>query len=617
MKLAKEKYKNLSENAKDIIVILDKKGTITDINPAVKGLTGFSPQKIKGHHFKKLKFIGLESRRRIAKYFRKTLKGIKSAPYEIKGVDKDGNKLVVEINASPFIKNGEVIGSLAILRDITKRKQVEEQLQESEEKFRTFMETATDLMHIADKNGNFTYVNEVMARTLGYSKEEMIGMHVTQVLNKEEVRKNFKPKLKELITTGKINLKSIWERKDGKQIYCETRVVAVYDADGKYIGSRGVCRDVSERKVMEKALYESREKLQSIIEFSPAAITVTDLSGKITKCNQATLNMHGFSTKEELIGKKAFDLIARRDWQRASKNMEKTLKQGFMNDIEYTFLTKEGREFPAELSASVIRDSSGNPMGFMAITKNISERKQIDRAKSEFISLASHQLRTPLSIMNWYSEMLLEGKAGKINNQQKEYLEEVYLANQHLVKLTNLLLNVSRIELGTFSINPKLINLTKISDDALNEFSPIIKKKKLKIVRNYDKNLPNINADPNIIYIVFQNLLSNAIKYTSKRRMVKLSIKKQKANVLIKISDNGYGIPKSQQPKIFTKFFRADNITEKEPDGAGLGLYIVKSILEQVGAKIWFKSEKNKGTIFYVLIHLKGMKKVKKGELNI
>lgn len=358
------------------------------------------------------------------------------------------------------------------------------------------------------------------------------------------------------------------------------------------------------RKQIEKILSESERRLRNILASSPDAITVTDLDGNITECNQATLNMHGFSSKRELIGKSAFELIAEKDHQRALENMKKTLKQGFLKDIEYTFLTKNGREFPAELSASVIRDSSGNPTAFIAITKNIFKRKQAAHAKSEFVSIASHQLRTPLSIMNWYSEMLLDGKAGKLNNQQGKYLEEIYEASQRLTKSMNLLLNASRIELGILGVNPEPINLGEIVDSVLSEFFLEIRNKNVKVEKDYGKKQLIINADPDIIRIIFQNLLSNAIKYLPKRGKVRVFIEKQNSSALIKVSDNGYGIPGAQQPKIFTKFFRASNAKEKEPDGAGLGLYIVKLILEKSGGKIWFESEENKGTTFYLRIPL-------------
>lgn len=363
------------------------------------------------------------------------------------------------------------------------------------------------------------------------------------------------------------------------------------------------------RKQMEKVLRESERKLRNILASSPDAITITDLKGNITECNQATLNLHGFSTKKELIGKSAFELIALKDHQRALENMKKTLKQGFMKNIGYTFLTKDGHEFPAELSASVIKDSRGKPWAFMAITRNIFKRKQIDRAKSEFVSFASHELRAPLALVNWYSEMLLSGKVGTLSNHQGRYLKEIYKASQRLAKLMNLLLNASRIEVGAFNIELEPINLIEVADSVLSEFHQQIKNREIKIEKKYDKKPLIVNADPNIIRIVFQNLFSNAVKYIPKRGIVSILIKKQKSYALIKVSDNGYGVPKAQQSQIFTKFFRANNAREKEPDGIGLGLYIVKLILEKSGGKIWFESEENKGTTFYVTIPLRGIEK--------
>lgn len=368
----------------------------------------------------------------------------------------------------------------------------------------------------------------------------------------------------------------------------------------------------------EMALRESEEKLRSIFFSCPDAICITDLNGKIIDCNQACLAMSGLSTKKEIIGKSAFNWIVPRDRQKAKRNMLKTLTQGFVKNLEYNLLTKNGHEFPIELSASLVRDSSGKPFAFMAIIKDITERKKIDQAKTEFVSLASHQLRTPLTTINWYTELLLTGDIGKVDGEQKKYLKEIHTSNQRLVKLVNSLLNVSRIDVGSFSIEPEPVNFTEIADSVLSDLLPKIKQKGLIIKNNYSKALPKISADPKLVQIILQNLLSNAVKYTSVRGRINIAIKKEKSDVLIKVSDTGFGIPKNQQSKIFTKFFRADNAKEKDPDGTGLGLYITKSIIEKSGGKIWFESEEEKGTTFYVKIPLSGMeKKMGRKELTL
>lgn len=236
--------------------------------------------------------------------------------------------------------------------------------------------------------------------------------------------------------------------------------------------------------------------------------------------------------------------------------------------------------------------------------------KEVDRAKSEFVSLASHQLRTPPSAIKWFVEMLLNEKAGKITDErQKKYLQEIAYNNKRMIDLVNQFLNVSRVELGTFAIEPRPLDISNIAEEALEEFAPQIAKKELNVAKEYDKNMPLVNTDPTLLRIVFQNLISNAVKYTPDKGTIWLTIKKETDNFFIKVADNGYGVPKKQQPKIFTKLFRADNAREIDPDGTGLGLYIVKSIVKEMGGAIRFESEENKGSAFYVILPLKGLKK--------
>ena len=235
--------------------------------------------------------------------------------------------------------------------------------------------------------------------------------------------------------------------------------------------------------------------------------------------------------------------------------------------------------------------------------------KEIDRVKSEFVSLASHQLRTPPSAIKWFTEMLLGEKAGKMDERQKSYLMEIARNNKRMIELINQLLNVSRVELGVFAIELEPTDISEVAEETIKELAPQIAKKELNVVKEYDKNMPLVNTDPALLRITFQNLLSNAAKYVPEKGTIWLAIKKEAGNFLIRVADNGYGIPKNQQSKIFTKLFRADNAVEIDPDGTGLGLYIVQSVVKEMGGAIRFESEENKGSAFYVTLPLKGLKK--------
>lgn len=261
------------------------------------------------------------------------------------------------------------------------------------------------------------------------------------------------------------------------------------------------------------------------------------------------------------------------------------------------------------------------------VVQDISTHRELVQAKTDFVALASHQLRTPLSIIKWYVDFLLGGDAGEINEEQRHYLEEVYQSNERLIELVNNLLDVSRIDVGTFSIEPEPTDIAERANTAIEKFKAEIANKKINFISDFD-DLPIINLDPRLIKIVFQNILSNAIKYTQEKGTILFSIKKVKGKVLIKVVDSGCGIPREEQPKVFTKLFRAVNAKQIESIGTGLGLYITKAVIEKSGGKIWFQSpsldllmlvadktkktpidKKNLGTTFFITIPLKGMKK--------
>jgi signal transduction histidine kinase len=284
--------------------------------------------------------------------------------------------------------------------------------------------------------------------------------------------------------------------------------------------------------------------------------------------------------------------------------------QKFVADLTnpFYYIRKNKSRFPASsIVAPVIFNKK--IVGAVEVFRDITKEKEIDKAKTEFVSLASHQLRTPLSTVNWYSEMLLTGDVGEVTPEQKKYLEEIYNGNQRMVDLVNTLLDVSRIELGTLVIESKPTDIVKLTQSVINEQSPQIKEKKIKLATSFENDIPLIKSDPKLLRMVIQNLLSNAVKYTPEKGKVGISLSlSDRKNVLLKLSDNGYGIPKNQQDKIFTKLFRADNVIGKDTEGTGLGLYIAKSIVEQAGGRLWFESVENRGTIFYATLPLRKAK---------
>ncbi len=226
--------------------------------------------------------------------------------------------------------------------------------------------------------------------------------------------------------------------------------------------------------------------------------------------------------------------------------------------------------------------------------------KEIDQMKTEFISVASHQMRTPLSATKWVIRMLLDGDLGTLNPQQREMLAKGYQTNERMIMLINDLLNVSRIEEGRFQYRFVHTSLEEVVESVIQEMYNVVKNKGTELdYRRPPKPMPKVNIDPQKIRLVIQNLLDNALKYTPTGGKITVALKYENSKVVCGITDTGVGIPTQQQDRIFSKFFRADNVIRMQTDGSGLGLFIVKNIISKHKGEVWFHSIEGKGTKFY------------------
>lgn len=234
-------------------------------------------------------------------------------------------------------------------------------------------------------------------------------------------------------------------------------------------------------------------------------------------------------------------------------------------------------------------------------------QKEVDRQKTEFVSLASHQLKTPIGAIQWNMEMILDGDYGEVPSKQKEVLQETYVMSNRMNDLVTALLNTSRIEMGVFIIEPIPTNFAKLCDEVLVEMESHIAKKGHLLTTNFDTHIPVVPADEKLLRIIYQNLISNAIKYTPDKGVINLSLKTDGQDIIFSVANNGDPIPEADQSKIYKKMFRASNAQEQDPDGNGLGLYLVKKIVENGGGKTWFTSKKGENTVFYCSFPLSGM----------
>jgi len=239
------------------------------------------------------------------------------------------------------------------------------------------------------------------------------------------------------------------------------------------------------------------------------------------------------------------------------------------------------------------------------VARDITHEVEIDRAKTEFVSLASHQLKTPLTAISWLTEALLSGDKGPLNDEQRKYIENIHATDRSMMEMVNDLLNVSRIELGTLQLRPEDIDVVAFAQSVIDEQKQTADAKYIAIKYEHEESLPHMRVDRNLIRMVFQNLLSNAIKYTPAGGNASVTIARGSGmsdTVYVTVADTGIGIPKDEQDKVFQKMHRAKNAQTSVPDGTGLGLYVVKTIVERVKGTITFDSVEGKGTTFHVTL---------------
>lgn len=368
-----------------------------------------------------------------------------------------------------------------------------------------------------------------------------------------------------------------------------------------------------------------KERAKAMLASIGDGLIVLDKDERILLVNKSFEALLGWK-ESEVRGKKLTQVVPMLDASgtlvsEESRLITKTLKEKkkeTTQDRSVQYRRKDGSHFPVAITVSPIL-SDEQVAGAVEVFRDITKETEVDKAKTEFVSLASHQLRTPLTSINWYTEILLGGDAGEVNEEQKRYLHEIYDGGKRMVELVNALLNVSRIELGTFIVEPKATDVVALLASVVDEQKTAIEQRHISVSVDTREWSTLYNADPKLLRMIFQNLLSNAVKYTPPGGSIQITVAGKvkgqtygtvtlaEDSFCFSITDSGYGIPANQKDKIFTKLFRADNVRTMDTDGTGLGLYIVKSIVDHSGGHIWFVSEEHKGTTFFFILPNAGM----------
>lgn len=345
-----------------------------------------------------------------------------------------------------------------------------------------------------------------------------------------------------------------------------------------------------------------RERWEAVFKFTDEGIIVFDRSGVIVGFNPASARMTHYSVSEAM-GQPFARIVKGVTPEGASLESLSPIKQVLsdgktITKSEQLIEDKDGGRMWTEVSYSPMFDPAGHVTGGIAIIRNIQKDREVEEVKSDFISIVSHELRTPLSAIKGFLSMILKKDFGELNDKQFHYLNRVYQSNQRMIDLVEDLLDVSYIESGKINLSPSPLALEALITEVVTELASKGFEKQITLKVNRTRRLPLILADETRLRQILVNLVDNAIKYSFPRSEVVVDFKVQGDELVTSVSDTGVGITPGQVDRIFQKFGRIYNPMSVQSGGTGLGLYIVKRLVESHGGRIWVSSRENKGSRF-------------------
>lgn len=355
-----------------------------------------------------------------------------------------------------------------------------------------------------------------------------------------------------------------------------------------HVALLNILEDVEEARA--RAVEEKNKTLAIITNFTDGLLFF-DKKDKLSLVNPVAEDFLNIKATD-IVGK-SFSKLANFPKLKAFGGLlKKAAKRIFKEEIELE------KELILEVSTvPIMREKE--KLGLLVILHDITREKLVEKMKTEFVSLAAHQLRTPLSAIKWTLKMVLDGDLGRITKEQTEFLEKTYNSNERMINLINDLLNVTRIEEGRYLYKPVLAQFEDLVEEVANNYKGEIKRRNIKFwLEKPKEKMPKMKMDMEKMKLAVSNLLDNAIRYTLSGGKVRVSLKYEEKKIKFSVEDSGIGVSKDQQKRLFTKFFRGANAIRTETEGSGLGLFIAKNIIEAHGGNVWFESEEDKGSVF-------------------
>ncbi len=660
-----QRYRTFYEITPDLVCTIDENGIIIDANRRMLEHFGYEKNEVVGKPC--FDFVTSEYKKTVFDGFKEMQENGIGPLIEIQLVKKDtttffglckGAKIGDEMDASNIYLI--TIHDISLIYDsVNKAKHVEKELEKKynelkkaydsiiqvEKKYENLYDNSPDLLRTIDLNGVILNCNKSYAKNLGYEKNEIIGSSILKH-TAERSHADLGEGISEWRASGMISNIEIWlKRKDGSSFPTLFSGNNLYDENDKLTGRTVAFRDISDiyaartrieqdgKKIDEQyhdlkkinfLLASAETRFRSLYDTSPDLMRTIDHNGNITDCNDAYALDLGYA-KQEILGMSIFDHAAEQSMGYMQQIFGSWKAGHSITNKEVWMKRKDGTVFPALLSATTFYEGD-DQMRSNTIIKNITElydaRKKIeeneahiraqyeqlrktDKSKEEFLTMITHELKTPLVPIQGYIDILLTDTFGTITDAQRQRLEIIKLNALTLSKLMSDLLDVQKIEIGQLRVSKERHNMADVLNDVVESMTSVTEKYGIHMLIQFQSDLFCM-CDSMRIQQVLNNLISNAIDFCPKENgEISIVLYAEGKNAKIIVKDNGIGISENKLDQIFVKFYQIDTSVTREHGGTGLGLVVCKGIIEAHGGKIWAESEgENKGSEIHMLLPL-------------
>ncbi len=597
-------YRTLAETVPEGVLLSDTSFQNVYANDAIQQLTGYSHDELAEGPW----IVDPEDTQALELFQDAMANGTAGTAYETRVIRKDGTMVWVSVSWSP-VRNvsGQVVGVHSTFTDISRRKTAEDALRDSETSLRTFINALNHPAFLADTQGIALVVNDALAERFGKTAVELTGTHLPSLLSSETAYYRTQWVRKAIETAASLEFE---DQRDG--IHYRHYLSPVVDANGKVTRLAWISLDMTEQHKASAALREAEERFRLLAENSSDVIWELDAAGNFTFVSGA-VRQWGYEP-EEWIGRSIAEFLPDDEKETFAKRFARDIRDPAPRRYEVRMLCKDGSFAWCEVSIDVVVDE-GVPVKLQGIARDVTERKLSEdelrqahtelekafRIQQEFLNNVTHEIRTPMTAVKGYVEMLLEGIAGPVSETQEAMLQKVLESSDNLLGVVTSLLEVARLRSGGVRLHPKACKPGDIASKAINAVTPQATRKCLSVRLTVDGPNRVGMYDEQKVAIVLTNLLSNAVKFAP-RGKIDVVVGLIDGDAEFVIVDRGVGIRQADLAGVFNEFEQLDQPHRHKPSGFGLGLAIVARMIEILGGTLVVSSKRGVGTAFTIRI---------------